>query len=429
MPVPCGKCLDCLKRRQSDYAARIYRESQRWTSMHFITLTYKSSKLPISHRPYLVDSCSGEVVKLDDFRILDRDSEAYNTLVTAFKDIPSSNKPRYIVEDKEVFDGIVYHSEFTPSLNREDVRLWLKKSRIQYERDFDKKLHFSYAFCGEYGPRGCRPHYHMITFGLSDQEVLYLVNRWRNSFGFVQVKKVNAINKDGSDGRNIVAKYVGKYVSKGKFDCESVLSLDAQKGRLCNSLRLGTRFTSRELYYYRAYDLYGFYDIDTLQIETSSNYGFFHNYWRDGLLHPGQMSSSQLSDIVAEVRKRAHLAYVSKNLDGSSVEHSMPLPRSMKKYIYSVRDSYYDKEKNKYQVRYVSSVLSRKVADSIRTDNIAEASRKYQLLYPEGDISVFDSNALLAFLFQSRASESAKRLVLEENSFRSRYFQNQKDCQ
>lgn len=44
--VPCGKCEECLKKKQSDWIARLYVESQMSLSSFFVTLTYDESHLP-----------------------------------------------------------------------------------------------------------------------------------------------------------------------------------------------------------------------------------------------------------------------------------------------------------------------------------------------------------------------------------------------
>lgn len=49
IPVPCGKCLDCLKRRTADWRFRIRQEEKRWvTPALFVTLTYDTDHVPIS---------------------------------------------------------------------------------------------------------------------------------------------------------------------------------------------------------------------------------------------------------------------------------------------------------------------------------------------------------------------------------------------
>ena len=61
MIVPCGKCTECLKRRQNDLATRAMREAAKRGSMHFLTLTYDNQYLPLQVRLERVDKESGEI--------------------------------------------------------------------------------------------------------------------------------------------------------------------------------------------------------------------------------------------------------------------------------------------------------------------------------------------------------------------------------
>lgn len=53
VPVPCGKCPQCLKRRTASWSFRIEMESLRWEKQYFITLTYNTDHVPISKHKFL----------------------------------------------------------------------------------------------------------------------------------------------------------------------------------------------------------------------------------------------------------------------------------------------------------------------------------------------------------------------------------------
>lgn len=53
VPVPCGKCPNCLKRRLASWSFRLEMESLRWTVQHFITLTYDNDHVPITDNTFL----------------------------------------------------------------------------------------------------------------------------------------------------------------------------------------------------------------------------------------------------------------------------------------------------------------------------------------------------------------------------------------
>lgn len=50
IPVPCGKCVDCRKRRVDSWVFRLLQEDRVSRSSHFITLTYNTLALPLSDR-------------------------------------------------------------------------------------------------------------------------------------------------------------------------------------------------------------------------------------------------------------------------------------------------------------------------------------------------------------------------------------------
>lgn len=104
--VPCGKCIVCQQKRQSEWVFRIKEESKCHpaNSCWFLTLTYDKDSLP-----------------------LDRNG-----------------------------DGVLKYS---------DVQLFIKCLRQQLYRKYG--LRFRFVCVGEYGYNGTeRPHYHLILFGL-----------------------------------------------------------------------------------------------------------------------------------------------------------------------------------------------------------------------------------------------------------------------
>lgn len=67
---------------------------------------------------------------------------------------------------RKLYDGMDY------SLNRRDIQLFIKRLRKHF---FDQKIR--YFYCGEYGARRSRPHYHLLLFGIDfPDKVLWRVN-------------------------------------------------------------------------------------------------------------------------------------------------------------------------------------------------------------------------------------------------------------
>lgn len=104
--VPCGRCPECLRKRQNDWAIRIEKETDHVTrnggSCYFITLTYEDNKLPF-------DPETGCVTLL------------------------KSDAQKFI----ETF-----------------------KRRLSYYKD----CKIRYYLCGEYGDQFSRPHYHAMIW-------------------------------------------------------------------------------------------------------------------------------------------------------------------------------------------------------------------------------------------------------------------------
>lgn len=297
--VPCGKCIDCLKKRQNDLAVRVAREAAARGSMHFLTLTYNEDTLPLQCTLVQVDKETGEVsyplpssplVRISG-RIDSRDADNAEFVSVArgiLKDMPRTPKARVIERPWFEDDSFQWSFLVTPSLYRRDVRLWLKRCRVRYKRQFGGSLpDFSYVVCGEMGPNTARPHYHCAFFGLQDKHVQFMAAQW--DFGFWNLKKVNAVNPDGTNGFQIAANYIGKYMSKGKFECDSVKCGFAQKPRLMLSRFLGVELPVELVSYYRCYDLYGEFDINSLiNPRTGAKY-----------------TLAELKDMASEIRKRA----------------------------------------------------------------------------------------------------------------------------
>lgn len=53
IPVPCGKCPNCVARRVSAWSFRLMQEDRVSTSSHFVTLTYDTKNVPITRNGFL----------------------------------------------------------------------------------------------------------------------------------------------------------------------------------------------------------------------------------------------------------------------------------------------------------------------------------------------------------------------------------------
>ena len=120
--VPCGKCIACLKNKQSDFAFRVVREAKKYGSMVFVTFTYRPSSLPFACSLEVTDKETGEFYLCHSSSILP-DSDLLSSLRIKYEEVLKANKPYYLrlpfYSDSE-FD---YNYCFTPSISRRDFRL------------------------------------------------------------------------------------------------------------------------------------------------------------------------------------------------------------------------------------------------------------------------------------------------------------------
>lgn len=380
--VPCGKCVSCVKSRQDDFACRVARCASEYGNMIFVTFTYRDDTLPISCRLYQVDTFTGDTVFSYGRINLDSDCPYLSSIRERFASMLPGRRSRYITQPAPFpdQDGLSYFYEFTPSLDRSSFRLWLKNERVKYKRLNGVSLpDFKYCVVGEYGPRTCRPHLHACFMGLSYEIVNQLCDSWRLKYGFVHIQAVKRINPDGSSGLLAASRYVGKYISKGVCECDSVVYGLSEKPRICASLNMGTQLSLGELWYYSAYDLYGVYDPDRL-------------IFTDGT----PLSSSQLSHIQHEVFIRSKIT-----VDG----HSFVLPKAIRDKIWKFESNIYSSN-GKLSTTKPQGVPSKIVKRSLLTHKIrfmAAVSSSVNLLR-------YDSVQLHAYLSRFPEREAASRL-------------------
>lgn len=152
--LPCGYCLDCRLAKARDWAVRCCCEAKLWSNNCFVTLTYNDKNLPLTKR-------------------------GQKTLV-------------------------VKHMQ--------DFFKRLLKSE---NRGSDDKIRRFY--CGEYGAKGGRPHYHAIIFNYTPKDLKYF-KEGKNGDIVYKSKKLQEIwGKGFVTVGNVTAKsagYVARYTLK-----------------------------------------------------------------------------------------------------------------------------------------------------------------------------------------------------------------------
>ena len=83
-------------------------------------------------------------------------------------------------------------------------------------------------------------HYHFLFYDIPDKFVSFMRAEWIEYSGFCDVKKVSAINKDGSSGFVKVSRYISKYIAKPKDVCPWISEGIVEAPRRLSSRDFGT---------------------------------------------------------------------------------------------------------------------------------------------------------------------------------------------
>lgn len=374
--VPCGKCINCVKRRQDDFACRIRAEAEKRGTMHLVTLTYNDDNLPLVSTLWQIDKETGEYCRKTnpEFVCYGR-KEDFFSYRAEMAEIKPSRSPRYIEIPFAGTDDYVIR--ITPSCCREDTKLWLKRCRQWYKRENGVDADFAYALISELGPRTCRPHYHCVLLGLDTDTVKAFCRQWK--FGFTDMKVVERVNSDKSDGFTKASEYVGKYVSKGVFQCQSVKDCSAQSIRMCTSKGLGDEIVEKFRPYLFCYDMIGAeYNPDTFFIPSKARY----------------LNRLELSMLCAEVPKRLSvsfdgkryfafprvlrnkLLYVTKKSEKGNITYHRP-SRLWRMVTDSLQSQYVELDRREFE-RFCAFKSGRELVEAVATFN--EMSKNFALL-------------------------------------------------
>lgn len=342
--VPCGKCIECVKRRQNDIAVRVATEAQNYNSMHFVTLTYDNEHVPLCCSLFFHEGDKLYLVQKPQILPESEQVRVWREFMAAV-DVSRDGVFCDFPFPKCGFDTESYFYRVAFSLNRQDFKNWLKSGRVAYEREFGHKLpDFKIAWCGEYGSRTSRPHYHALFLGLSSVQVSWLCNRWK--FGYTLWKRCNVKSRD----KYAVARYVSKYMAKeSDFTATIVKDGYAQKPRFALSRYMGYCPNLSKTYFY-AFDVYGEYDPQTLILKDTKRKLDYYQL-------------DTLTDVIT-ARLRCFVP---------GCDYSLPLPRS---WIYQI---YYHKVKcdAKKTQRFVPCRLFKIVQETLLSRELADSEREF----------------------------------------------------
>lgn len=230
--IPCGQCWSCRLTKAKMWSERIIHELETYGNKdsYFITLTYDPNHIP-------------------------------NNTVKVIRD------GKYVNEKVNLENG--------GSLDQRDMQLFIKRLR-DYWKHHHNAENIRFFYCGEYGEKGGRAHYHLIIFGLTnlqeyleyyfttkdgnviyrqkmtdpDPEKNYIFDRlWKNGLVTVGSVTYNSAN------------YVARYTLKKTFRKEEGLNEKEyyeKVGKYPEFIRMSRKpGIGREYYEQNKYNIYG----------------------------------------------------------------------------------------------------------------------------------------------------------------------------
>ena len=117
--LPCGQCIGCRLDYSKEWATRCVCESKLWKENYFVTLTYDEDHLPI--RSELINKDTGQIY----------------------------TNP----------------GDWGSCLEPKDMQKFIKDLRRYWKYHYNHD-NIRFFYCGEYGEKGKRAHYHIILFNL-----------------------------------------------------------------------------------------------------------------------------------------------------------------------------------------------------------------------------------------------------------------------
>lgn len=194
LKVPCGKCLYCLRLRQSSWVVRLVEElRQNIGTSYFVTMTYAPECIPADPETGLMQVSKDDLKKLN-------------------ADLRSRFQQGFFTFDEQLDIG-----------------------RLKERIPLDKDTRFKYYITTEYGPDGGLPHAHSVYYNLpSDRFLVSLLfeSTWKKGFCRVYEASPNTIS------------YITKYLVNSKV-CETYDPRFQARPFSLMSKRLGLSYVDR----------------------------------------------------------------------------------------------------------------------------------------------------------------------------------------
>lgn len=323
--VPCGKCIECVKRKQNDYAFIMSQHAMTHSKLDFVTLTYRDDAIPFSGVFEVTDSDTGDVLEksgifwlkpeyhdsvvreyysyssesghqlevpldyLDGVDCSSLDHRQWTYTKDRFTDFLFTPSSVYSSSIGRISDNAIARCVVTSSLRRDDVRLLIKNARIRFLREYGYNAQFTYFEVGEYGSKHSRPHYHILFFDAPDEFLDLFRSMWFEKYGTTDHEPVVARRGDTlALAHEKVAKYLAKYLSKGMFEKDFVRYGYVQKPRRISSKGIGHDRLEFLRSYCLAFDVFGEYDPDHPPVSVLNHIDLiaerrYYTFTRDGV--------------------------------------------------------------------------------------------------------------------------------------------------
>lgn len=167
--VSCGHCPACLQEKAQGRKRRIDYTGKKGTLWFFITLTYANSYVPFV---LIKDLKNDKLDKLPIYRRKSRrfvrEDDNYN-----LRDSVSINKQPIDYMELEKGFREKYSLQYIPHLRKKsgclgvcyykDLQDFVKRLRINLQRDYGITEKFDFYGCSEYGETTFRPHFHVLV--------------------------------------------------------------------------------------------------------------------------------------------------------------------------------------------------------------------------------------------------------------------------
>lgn len=144
IPVDCGKCPECIKKRTSQWSFRLRKEGDYSSSSYFITLTYDTQHVPITKNGYMTLNPEHVTLWLKRLRKISKEKIKYYYVGEYGS---NTNRPHYHmiifnanIEDIETtwYYGSVHYGTVTGASIGYTLKYMIKDARIPMHKNDDR---------------------------------------------------------------------------------------------------------------------------------------------------------------------------------------------------------------------------------------------------------------------------------------------------